>query len=504
MSGTPRQNPHPLQLIRQNTPSWPKIEIKDRIRQALQRRIRGIIYSLDKNLKSRLLGVPVLLFALLLTATHGQTTFNQFSDPPAENEEANIHGDSHVEREEGSTENADKCVLIYVRVSTDEQDKHGQSIDSQIEELTSIVESDPEITLYQEPIRDEGETGTDFDRNGIQKVARLAQKDDVTHLMVDTIDRIGRSVAETLMFVNELREKFDVKLMTRSRELNVRIPKDRLQVTMRATMADFGTRNRARSSNRSSVDNFLKYNQWTSWFPTVPFGYELENPDGDDPESRGWIRKVEKLEPVIRDIYTEFIRTENYSKTARIINERHDEIINDYYEEYYRKDGKQDYERKDDPLDGKQINSIVNRPVYQGEPTVSVTDFEHYDPFPNVDDPELQFVDKSTSQTADKISAEITEKYSTDDNMTINPDDYPDEFNPYLIETVSPPVRLVCPECSSEFIADGQQRKLDGGLGSRMYKCSNDACQYQRRWPHESEVEMMKMLSKFDDFHSIL
>ncbi len=486
-----------IELYRRTaTAAWPNIEIKRRIRQVLRKRIRGIIYTLDKNLKTRMSGVPVLPFMLLLSTTHSQATFNQFSHGQTIN--------NKTDTDKPSIDDDVKCVIIYVRVSTDEQKKNGRSIDSQIEELTSIVDRDPETILYQKPIKDEGETGTNFDRDGIQEVAKLAQNDEVTHLMVDTIDRIGRSVAETLMFVHELREKFDVKLMTRGRELDVRIPKDRLQVTMRATMADFGTRNRARSSNRSSADNFLKNNQWTSWYQSVPFGYELENEDGKDPKSKGWIRPVKKLEPVISDIYTEFIRSESYKKTARIINKKHSQLINDYYEERSKEDDENNYERKDTPLEARQIKSIVNRPVYRGEPTIPVTDFEHYDSYPSVNDPQLQFIDESTSKEAEKISAKIAEKYSTDKDLTIDPNDYPDEFNPYLIETVSPPVRLVCPECSSDFVADGHQRKLDGGLGSRVYKCSNDECEHQRRWPRESEVEMMKMISKFDELHSIL
>jgi len=314
MSGIHRWSSPWVQATDENVPFWPNIEIKGRLRQVFAQRIRRIIKSLDQDLKSRLAGVSVPIPFSLLTTAEGQATFNQFNDLPTENKETNTNTKRGEENDATSAESPNKCVLIYVRVSTDEQEKNGRSIDSQIEELRSIVESDPEIELYREPIRDEGETGTDFDRDGIQRIARLAQREDVTHLMVDTIDRIGRSVAETLMFVHELREKFDVNIMSRGREIDVRKPTDRLQVTMRATMADFGTRNRARSSKRSSTDNFLKNKQWKSWYHSVPLGYELENQDGDDPASQGWIQRIDELEPVINDIYIEFINTGNYKK----------------------------------------------------------------------------------------------------------------------------------------------------------------------------------------------
>lgn len=130
---------------------------------------------------------------------------------------------------------------MYVRVSTSEQKRDGRSLDSQEEELSSIVERDPDMRAYTpDAIRDEGETGTNFDREGIRRSAELTHKDEPTHLLVDTVDRIGRSVAETILFIQFLREECDVKLMTRSREFDILKPSDKMQLTMLAAMADFG------------------------------------------------------------------------------------------------------------------------------------------------------------------------------------------------------------------------------------------------------------------------
>jgi DNA invertase Pin-like site-specific DNA recombinase/predicted RNA-binding Zn-ribbon protein involved in translation (DUF1610 family) len=389
----------------------------------------------------------------------------------------------------GTTNDPDRCVLIYVRVSTNEQKENGRSIDSQIEELRSIINNDPDIELYQEPIRDEGETGTDFDREGIQKVSRLARHNSVTHLMVDTVDRIGRSVAETLMFVHELREKYDVKILTRTGEIDINKPTDRMEMTMLATMADFGTLNRARSSLRSSADNFIQNKQWRSWYGSIPFGYEKKEKDTDTDAI--WIQKIEALEPVIEDIFSVFVRTESYAKTADIISEKHRNLL------------EQHGLLQNGQIDAR-IKSIVSRPLYRGKPTIPVTTFEHYDPYPHVEDPELQFVDEEISQQAEEIVDKIHEKNTTNEDLTIDPEDFPEEFDPHIVETVSPLVRLVCPDCGSDLIADGHQKKLRNGIGARVYKCTNDNCGHERRWPKESEVEMMEMLSKFDDMHNLL
>lgn len=464
-----------------------KIEIKHRIRCSLGCRIRGFISILDQSLNR---DPPYVSneAPLYLRSSGNQTTFDPYSDS------SNDEGFSTETHDSGSDNNGittdpDRCAIIYVRVSTNEQKENGRSIDSQIEELRSIIDDDPEIELYQEPIRDEGETGTDFDREGIQEVSRIARHNSVTHLMVDTVDRIGRSVAETLMFVHELREKYNVKILTRTDEIDIKKPTDRMKMTMLATMADFGTRNRARSSLRSSADNFLQNRQWRSWYSSIPFGYQKKEKDTDSDAI--WIQKIEALEPVIEDIYSVFIRTESYAKTADIISDKHRKLL------------EQHGLLQNGQIDAR-IKSIVSRPLYRGEPTISVTTFEHYEPFPHVEDPELQFVDEEISQQAENIVEKIYDENTTDKDLTIDPDDFPEEFDPHIIETVSPLVRLVCPDCGSDLIADGHQKKFQDGIGSRVYKCTNDDCGHERRWPKEPEIEMMKMLSNFDDMHNIL
>jgi hypothetical protein len=288
------------------------------------------------------------------------------------------------------------------------------------------------------------------------------------------------------MFIHELRNKYDVKIRTRSREFDIRKPEDRMQVNTLASMADFGTRNRARSSLRSSADNFIQNKQWSSWYRIVPFGYEPEKDDDDE-----WIRPIEKLESVIEDIFTEFIDTERYTETATIINEKYSDTL----------------EKCEDleggSLESRQIKSIVQRPVYRGEPTIPVTDLEHYEPYPSVDDVELQLVDAETSRKAQEIANGISEKYSTDGELTIDPEEYPAEFDPYILESVSSLVRIVCPRCSSDLISDGHQRRLQGGFGSRNYKCTNEDCGLERRWPKQDEYEQMRILSQLNKFDEL-
>lgn len=417
-----------------------------------------------------------------LIASSGSTLWDYAEDvPPSEDE-----SEDSSQEESPSEDNHDwseKCVLMYLRVSTNEQKENGRSLESQEDELTSIIQADPDIRSFTaEPIRDEGETGTDFDREGIRRVGELAQEDEVTHLFVDTIDRIGRSVAETMMFIQNLRNKCGVRLKTRNREFDVRKPTDKMQVTMLAAMADFGTMNRARSAHRSSVDNFIKENSWKSWFPMVPIGYEMS---GD------WIQPIDELKPMIQDIYRYALETENYSEVARKINGKYEEEIEHMDRDYT------------DSITSQQIRAILSRPVYKGEPTVPVTSLEHYDANPSVKDSNLRIVSDETFEKAEKLLQRTSEKYSSNSDTKYSPADFAEEFDPFTVETVSPIVQLDCPKCTSRLTSNGQY-EIDGDFASRMYNCSNSDCDYSRRWPHESEREMMNMLAKLDGLHSLL
>jgi DNA invertase Pin-like site-specific DNA recombinase len=148
------------------------------------------------------------------------------------------------------------------------------------DELETIVDDDPEMGLYCDPIRDEGECGTGFDRECIKRVLALSEEDEVTHLIVDHVDRIRRSTPETVMFIRLLRKR-GVILVSRSETLDMLVPSDRMRISFVTMMVDFATMHRSRSANRSKVQAVIDDQQWTSWFHTPPLGYEM---DGD-----GWI-----------------------------------------------------------------------------------------------------------------------------------------------------------------------------------------------------------------------
>ncbi|WP_179213611.1 recombinase family protein [Halorubrum vacuolatum] len=410
---------------------------------------------------------------------------------------------------------------MYRRVSTDEQKENGRSLDSQKEELTAVLNNRADARLIED-ITDEGRSGTDFNRDGIQKVGRLAQRDDVTHLLVDTIDRIGRTVPETLMFITQLRNDYDVKLLCRNKELDLKVPEDRLQAIMQATMAEFSTMTRTRSAVRSAADGFLEKRVWRAWFRHhIPLGYK---PMGE------WIEPIDEWKPIIKKIFKVFKQKRGYEATAREINKifkkELQEISNleDFVDsnKYVvaspddnegNEDAKNSTDTKtrvkftpqlvDDKLTGKDIKSIVTNPVYKGSPTLRIDYLQHHPENPHHEDKQLAMISADKFDEVQEVVAQINEKYSAKRSRSETEKEYVDQFSPYIIESASPLIRLQCPSCDEMLISNG--RYYLEGYTQRSYMCTNSDCEFgERRWPNKSELDMMKMLEKIGDFKDVI
>jgi hypothetical protein len=159
--------------------------------------------------------------------------------------------------------------------------------------------------------------------------------------------------------------------------------------------------------------------------------------------------------------------------------------------------------RNEDHLSGQQIKQVVTNPVYIGRPGIPGLNLGNYNDGTEVEDPELQFISDDTFEQAQKIAEEIHEKYSTEDEQTIEPMDYGKEFGPFIVEAASPIVQLMCPKCEQTLIADGQTT-IDQSRAFRKYSCSNDECDFGRRWPEKSERDAMKLLHRTEEFKSLI
>lgn len=90
----------------------------------------------------------------------------------------------------------------YIRVSTEEQVREGISLEVQEDKVKKYA--DLHNLRLTEIIRDEGKSGKDIDREGIQKVITLCKDRSVDHLIVYKMDRLTRRTLDLLTLAQEV------------------------------------------------------------------------------------------------------------------------------------------------------------------------------------------------------------------------------------------------------------------------------------------------------------
>jgi predicted site-specific integrase-resolvase len=356
-------------------------------------------------------------------------------------------------------------VSIYARVSSNEQVDEGSSIDGQIDELESIAD-ERNIDLVDDAVRDEGKSGTDFEREGIQKVFRLANEMSLSYVLVDSIDRLGRAAAQTLYFIYVLQEDCQTTVITSTGELNINQVKDLMQIYQTTLMAEMETKGRARSALRSRARGFLVDHKWKSWFHQIPFGYEE---DGD------WIKPARTSGWFAKWMFEHYRNTESYKDTKEALNENED-ILG------------QSFTRS-------QVKSYLQKKVYIGQPTIPVENIHHYEDNNSVHDESLQLITEDLYADVQDIIMKNERKYSTDPD-TKSRKDFINEFGMFPVAEASPIVKLHCPDCGTELVQDGQ-RTTWGGWDQHVYKCPapEEVCRRRPTWPTEVELTAWVMLN---------
>lgn len=499
---------------------WPNIKVKGKIRWVLGERILGLTLNLALNLKRKMgfflpsnsnlkrkVGlIDVLIPAVLLLSTGDtQVDLNRFSSHTTEDKDTSakstVNSDTDGTREiepevkdekseKGDAEDNRSIGLIYARVSSEKQQKIKNddgdrndnvfdegSIEGQIEELEQIAEN-KEIDLPYDPIVDGAKSGTNFDRDGIKEVFEKAKHKKFDFLLVEKVDRIGRSAAETLYFIHILQSECDVKLITSGGMMNMEETEDLMHTTLLSLMAEIQNDLRTTKASKERVRGFLKKKNWKCRSPTTPLGYD----ETDD----GWLEVNPDEKRIIRDLFKKFRECRTYNETERYIDQKYGTHI----------------------LDGHKVKTILKNPVYIGEPRVPEHWIEDTIYENDLEEPELNLL-RDEEDTEIDVSEEIfhevqeiiekkNQKHSSKDD-TMDLIDFIEEFSLFAVVQGSKPATLLH-HCGEPLIKDGQV-DLRRGYTTHRYRCP--ACEekvepekYYRRWPKEYEVDTISLIQK--------
>ncbi|MCD2200804.1 recombinase family protein [Halobacterium sp. KA-4] len=449
---------------------WHRVHKKDQIRTGNPRRIRSIILSLYQRLWQRVNqekdDTHQFLYLLKFTTSAKQHSLTDFEVPSSKPRSGESQDQGPNEEEE--SDEADGTAIIYARVSSQKQAREGHSLDTQVEQLKRIAEQEG-LSLHCDPIRDEAQTGGSFERDGIQRVFREAQKDAPSYLLVQDVDRIGRAAAETLYFIYILQSECDVTLITQSGEKDVSSTRGLMQTTLMSLMAQLNNELRMRKAKESAVRSFIENKNWSAYKPVTPLGYEKT----DD----GWVKKQPEMEPVVQDLFDEFLDCETYQETKRRLEEKYGDV-----------------------LDGHRVKTLLQEPAYKGKPQVSANSVGNYEGKRVRDDPELQFVHGERFEKAQRVIEAKNEQYSSEDTGGLA--EFIEEFDLFTVVESSPPVELRCESCEGQMVKNGQRSLSGASVDGHMYRCTE--CGKSRKWPRDDDYNRMELLQKLPDLPALL
>jgi DNA invertase Pin-like site-specific DNA recombinase len=436
------------------------------------------------------------LFPLLLSDGGTQSSLASFSGsgPDSINEPA--PADSESESDNPSSEVEALVGLIYARVSSDGQ-RDGEandnepdegSIKGQIEEMEKIAQQEG-IDLPYDPITDEAETGTDFDRQGIQQVFETVKRRDIDYLLVEKVDRIGRSAPETLYFIHVLQSKCGVTLITSTGEKDISERHGLMHATLMSLLAEVQNDLRVTKTNKERIRGFLKKKNWKCRSPKIPLGY--------DETSEGWLEVNVNEKPIVRDLFRKFAECENYAATERYIDHNHESGI----------------------LEGHKLKTVLQNRVYIGEPRVPEEWLDGTMYKNNLEEPELHLLQEDDNSPVDVTEdvfhevQEIIEKKESerDDSEVMTLSDFIEEFSLFSVIQGTNAAKLQH-HCGEALVKDGQvdlkgnKADLDGNKVHR-YKCrkceeKEDPKEYYRRWPKKYELDAIRQIQEVIDGES--
>lgn len=161
-----------------------------------------------------------------------------------------------------------KCI-VYVRVSTDEQAKHGFSIAAQIEKLEAYCISQG-WELVDKYI-DEGYSAKDLQRPAFEKMMNQIKKENVDVLLVYRLDRLTRSVMDLYKILKILDDN-NCMFKSATEVYDTTNAMGRLFITLVAAIAQWERENLGERV-RLGMEKKTKLGMWKGGM--APYGYKI-------------------------------------------------------------------------------------------------------------------------------------------------------------------------------------------------------------------------------------
>jgi site-specific DNA recombinase len=183
-----------------------------------------------------------------------------------------------------------RCI-IYIRVSTDDQAKHGYSIAAQEEKLKAFCISQG-WEIVGEPFIDDGYSAKDLNRPKFQLMLNEIKKGKADVLLVYKLDRLTRSVLD-LYKVLQILDEYNCKFRSATEVYDTTNAMGRLFITLVAAIAQWERENTAERV-RMGMEKKTKLGKWKGGM--APYGYLIKNTELTiNPDEEPLIKYIFKL-----------------------------------------------------------------------------------------------------------------------------------------------------------------------------------------------------------------
>lgn len=227
-------------------------------------------------------------------------------------------------------------VALYVRVSTTNQAEEGYSIQGQIDSLNKYCEA-LGWNVYKE-YTDAGFSGGKIERPAMTELIQDAQHRRFDTILVYKLDRLSRSVRDTLYLVKDVFTKNNVHFVSLQENIDTSSAMGNLFLTLLSAIAEFEREQITERMTMGKVGR-AKTGKAMAWRFT-PFGYDYDKETGElvlDPAKA----------PIIEMIYADYLKGYSIQKIADKLNTL----------TYHGKDGK---------WFPHGVSHLIDNPVYYG------------------------------------------------------------------------------------------------------------------------------------------
>ena len=205
-------------------------------------------------------------------------------------------------------------VAAYVRLSVegDNLEKNRESISTQRYMLEKYIEKQPDMRLTA-VFCDNGETGTDFERPGFEKMMDEVRHRKIDCIVVKDLSRFGRNYVETGYYLEKIFPYMGIRLVAVNDGYDTLSgDADEMVVSLKNLVNDLYAKDISRKIN-STFETMRAKDQMTSGHP--PYGYLRSR------EDRHRLVVDQETAPVIRDIFRWRLEGHGMAQIARRLND---------------------------------------------------------------------------------------------------------------------------------------------------------------------------------------